>query len=142
MKKQFGFTLMEMLIVLILFSSLLLIAIPMFNHSIQLNEIEQFFERLEKDLYESQMTAMTNEIVVRFVFSNSRRSYIIRHDLTIVKEQAFPKGLQVRKGTLELNNLRFLPSGTISHPGTIVFLYKDEQYVLVFQLGRGRFYFA
>lgn len=139
-KKESAYSLIEMLLVLAILSSLLLITIPMFQHSIHRNDIHQFFEQLEKDLYTSQMTAIHEGIIVRFVFSITDESYYIRHGTTTVIQRPFPKGMRVTRGTLELNNIRFLPTGTVSYAGTIVFYYGNEQYVLVLQLARGRFY--
>ncbi|MDQ0256286.1 competence protein ComGD [Evansella vedderi] len=138
--KNNGYTLIEMLLVLLLISSILLIVIPNFTKSVHSKNVDYFFEQLEKDLYESQMTAMTDGVIIRFVFSPTLNNYTIRHGVTIVETRTFPEGLTVKIGTLGYNDLRFLPTGTISSPGSLVFNYKNDRYVLVFQFVRGRFY--
>lgn len=135
-----GFTLIETLLVLLLITSLLLISIPNFQRSIHNKNLDYFFEQLEKDLYESQMTAMTEGIIVRVIFSSATNTYTIREEDVITKTRSLPKGLTVGRGTLELTNLRYLPNGNISYAGTIIFRYKNDRHILVFQLVRGRFY--
>ncbi|MDG5788724.1 competence type IV pilus minor pilin ComGD [Evansella sp. AB-P1] len=137
-----GYTLFEILLVLILLSSILLLSIPSFTTSIRVNDINYFFEQLEKDLYEGQMRAMTDGIIVRFVFSPTNNNYIIRHGVNAVETRDFPKGLTVVKGTLDYNGIRFLPTGTTSNSGSLLFYYGADRYDLVFQFVRGRFYIA
>lgn len=139
-QSQKGYTLIELLVVLLIISSILLITLPNFSKSIHSKNVDYFFEQLEKDLYESQMTAMAEGVNVRYVFSPTNHYYSIRYGLTDVATRTFPEGLKVSKGTLDYNNLRFLPTGTISSPGTLHFLYKNDRYNLVFQFVRGRFY--
>ncbi|MCD8508730.1 MAG: prepilin-type N-terminal cleavage/methylation domain-containing protein [Bacillus sp. (in: Bacteria)] len=137
---QKGYTLIETLLVLLLITSLLLISIPNFEQSIHNKNIDYFFEQLEKDLYESQMKAMSEGIIVRVIFSSTHNNYTVREGTVTTKTRHFPKGLTVGRGSLELTNLRYLPNGNISFAGSIIFRYKEDTYMLVFQLVRGRFY--
>ncbi|ADU29941.1 competence type IV pilus minor pilin ComGD [Evansella cellulosilytica] len=135
-----GYTLIEILIVLLLITSFLLVSIPHFSNSVRSKDVDYFFELLEKDLYESQLHAMIHGEIVRFIFSPEEEAYFIRSNMTMKVKRPFPKGLSVRRGSLDYTSLRFLPTGTISFSGTILFYYKDDTYMLVFQFVRGRFY--
>ncbi|MFA9559402.1 competence type IV pilus minor pilin ComGD [Evansella sp. AB-rgal1] len=138
--KDHGYTLLEILVVLFLLSIILLISIPNFTRSINNNDVNYFFEQLEKDLYSTQMKAISESLTLRFLFSNDTSKYTIVQGITPLEERQFPKGMIVEKGTLGLNDLRFLPVGTLSNSGSIFFYYKEDRYELIFQFVRGRFY--
>ncbi|UTR09441.1 prepilin-type N-terminal cleavage/methylation domain-containing protein [Evansella sp. LMS18] len=135
-----GYTLIEMLLVLVLLSSVLLIAFPVFGGAAEAKSLEYFFEQLELDLYESQMSAMSEGITVRVVFSPENGTYRIRHGVRTVKTRYFPSGLSVASGTLDYNELLFMPGGTVSKSGSLIFNHRKDSYLLMFQFVRGRFY--
>ncbi|WP_078597100.1 competence type IV pilus minor pilin ComGD [Evansella clarkii] len=135
-----GYTLIEMLLVLMLLGTVLLIAFPVFGKSTEAKSLEYFFEQLEMDLYESQMTAMSEGITVHVIFSPENGTYRIRHGVRTVKTRYFPGGLSVAAGTLDYNELRYMPGGTVSKSGSLIFNHRKDSYLLMFQFVRGRFY--
>ena len=135
-----GYTISEMLTVLLLLSSILLITLPAFNQSLTIKDADYFFEQLERDLYEAQMTAISNGQMVGFLFYADADYYSIRSGINTLKIRHFPEGLTVQGGSLGYNDVLFLPAGTMSKSGTLYFYYGKDKYILVFQLIRGRFY--
>ncbi|MFD1635887.1 competence type IV pilus minor pilin ComGD [Evansella tamaricis] len=131
----------ETCMVLFLITTILLISSPQFNGVAQTNDLDYFFEQLEKDLYEAQMTAISKGMLVSVAFFPTTNEYIVRHGTTVFVRRSLPKGLRVTKGSLDMDNIRYLTSGNLHSTGTIHFYYSGKKYTLVFQFVRGRFYF-
>jgi len=136
-----GFSLIEMLIVLLILSVVLLLTVPPLQHQTKSMEMDYFLKELEQDLYFYQMTAITNGRTVRFIFSTESSSYRVLEGITVIHEREGPSGLTYIPRSLKLNELRFLPNGQIFKAGKIEISFGDKRYNLVFHLIRGRFYF-
>lgn len=143
MQNEQGFTLLEMTLVLAVFTVCLGAAlIPLRAVS---NEIEdrQFFNQLERDLFEAQTFAIVNNASVAVKFfeekQNKYRIFTLENPQKNLKERKIPA--RFTHGKDSLMSLAFLTSGTTSKSGTVDFITAQKTTKLVFLLGRGRFYF-
>lgn len=136
-KNESGYTLFELIIVISILGIILLIAIPSYHSISQANEIEQFFEQLQEDLYYTQMTAISRGKPIMLLFVTSSQ-YQIRISNQAILKREFPSDISVEKGTLE-TKIEFNSNGNIRKPGTIFIKTPKGKYKLTFQLGKGRF---
>lgn len=136
-----GFSLLEMIIVLWIFSVILFLTIPIFDHQINSMEMDYFLKELEQDLYYYQMMSITNGRTIKFIFSTNGSSYKVLQGVKVIHEREGPLGMTYIPRSLKLNELNFLPHGQIKKAGKIEINYGYRRYNLVFHLLRGRFYF-
>jgi competence protein ComGD len=142
MKSEKGFTLIEMLLVLLIVSMLSGIAyvnlIPLYEKK----KIEQFFEQLNEDiLFMQELAISTNKRTNLQWFPQSHR-YIIQqtYEEGPVLVRYYDRGIQADLHTFP-NIMTYTGSGNINRGGTIYVYYKQKAYKIVFQLGKGRFYY-
>lgn len=136
-----GFTLLEVLIVLMLLSVVMMISVPVYRSGSDAIELNYFLKELEQDLYYYQMLATTNGRGIRFIFSAERPAYTVLEGVRVLEEREGPEGLRFEVRTLGLSELRFLPGGGVQRSGSIGIVYQESHYRLTFHLIRGRFYF-
>lgn len=141
MIKQNGFTLLEMLVVLGMWSILILLSAPILFSSLDKQQEKQFLETLQSDvLYVQSMSIGSPEknIVIRF----NKNQYSILDNLTresfITRELPADYVLDSRTA----KNISFNKRGNISKPGTIALKTKRTKYNIVFPLGKARCYIA
>lgn len=141
MIRKNGFTLLEMLIVLGMWSILILLSAPLLFSSIDKQQEKHFLDTLESDvLYVQNMSIGSPEknIVLRF----NKNQYTIYDNLTnesfITRELPPDYVLDPRTA----RNISFNKRGSISKPGTIALKTKRASYKIVFPLGKARCYIA
>ncbi|WP_257009985.1 competence type IV pilus minor pilin ComGD [Evansella halocellulosilytica] len=137
-----GYSMFEMLLVLLILSVLASLIIPNLMSVNQSLEANHFFKQLETDLYEAQMRAMTNGYPIRVIFSQSNKQYTVRRGVVTIKVRKIPDNMNVRGGTLRLDDVQYRTDGTLSRTGTIHFTHRDDTYELRFHFIRGRFTIA
>ncbi|WP_339228113.1 competence type IV pilus minor pilin ComGD [Oceanobacillus sp. FSL K6-2867] len=134
-----GFTLLEVLFVLVIFSIISVIFPPFQSEIIEKQKDKQFLETLEIDvLYVQNMTYLTTgeNVFIRFYQDN----YKIIQGSNIITERVYPDGWNV---DYRLNSdIRFNGKGTFLYPRTIHITTTYSEYRIVFQFGKGRFYIA
>jgi competence protein ComGD len=141
--KEGGFTLLEMMLVLTVFMVCLGAAlIPLLNITDEVND-QQFFNQLERDLFEAQSYALLNNVHVNVQFYESgQHKYIIstyefnRH---ILAERNIPAHFIPVRGSMM--DIMFQKSGMTNRFGTVYFKSEEKRVRLIFLIGRGRFYF-
>ncbi|OZU89977.1 hypothetical protein CIL03_02250 [Virgibacillus indicus] len=140
MKQNNGFTLIELLIVLSILSILLLLSTPLNISSLEKQQEKQFLKTLESDiLYIQAMASSTlnNFYIIRFREDSYELIQGIEKDAEI---RRFPPGWKfIRK---PFNEISFSANGTIKKAGSISISAKNDVYIAVFMLGKGRFYIA
>jgi len=135
-----GFTLVEMLMVLGIVSILILLIPPINTESLKRQQDEQFLETFQFDvLYVQNMSNLIhNENVFIRIYKDSYK--ILKNNNETIAERPYPFGISINPGGY--TDIRFKENGTMLYPRTILITTRHEVYKAVFQLGKGRFYFA
>lgn len=138
MKKQSGFTLVELLLVLSILSILLLLSVPLNISGLQKHQDEQFLETFQYDVLYIQhlATTTTDDKRVYIRFQNDR--YSIIENTKTLETRYYPDGWEMDPRTME--ELSFKSTGTVRQPGRIKMTSKNNTYFVVFPLGKGRGY--
>lgn len=144
-KFESGFTLIEMLIVM---SVIMIISIFSF-HSFQTyndqKKLDSFMKQLEEDLFFAQMMALANQKNAKVIFFED--TYIINYYENNSKKRIeltkyYSEGVKIDIFTSAMNReVIFLSNGNVQEFGRFRVKYKNLKYFVIFQLGRGRFYY-
>lgn len=137
-----GFTLIETLIVLMIFSVLSLTATISFKPVEEELIAEQFFDQLQKDILYAQQHAVMIRVPCTLLFDENETGYRIREGRANVTQdlikRRLPEGMKLITDTLGLK-VSFLANGNISASGKIRVVYRQHTYKITFYLGKGRF---
>lgn len=138
MKKN-GFTLIEMLVTLSILSILFLLTVPVQSELLGKQQEEQFIETLKQDVLFIQNHSSKHtrdEMYIRF--------YDNHYSILSGVNKPFAERDYPADWTLVASNqtrlLRFVQSGTVLQPRTLVMYTPSEKLFIVFPLGKGRFY--
>src|SRR5690625_3068594 len=133
-----GFTLIEMLFSIIILGLLSFIVVPSIFKSIERQEIKQFFNVLESDIFYIQNQAIGTRKYFRITFDENY--YIVVDDSKNNNEikRYYPKHFTQK---IKIKNIiTFTNDGTVSRSAKVLFTHRDTTYKLVFPLGKGRYY--
>ncbi|WP_190279503.1 competence type IV pilus minor pilin ComGD [Ornithinibacillus gellani] len=137
MTNEKGFTLIEMLLVLVIWSIIVLLGAPLVSSIIEQQEEKHFFNQLESDiLYVQNMTIGTGEYM-RMHMHETKYDIIDRESGKRITRQ-LPDGwkIQVRVSPV----ISFSSFGVIKNPGSFTITTKNKKYSVVFRFGKGREY--
>lgn len=133
--KEYGFTLVEMLIALMIISILILLIVPAIFNLMEQQEINDFFNTLDADVLYIQNEALGTRKNVQIIF---HKDYYMLIHASEKKEviRDYPAHL-----THDMNGqILFSNSGTVMQPTTLRFKGKNKTYKMIFPLGKGRHY--
>lgn len=140
-----GFTLIEMLLVISVIMIISLFNIHSFQSYFEQRKLDDFMEQLEEDLLLAQMLALANQKTSNVVFFDD--VYTVNYyenNKNGVKRitRYYPDGIKVEFLTNSMGRtVYFLINGNVKEFGKFRVKYKKRKTTVVFQLGRGRFYF-
>ncbi|MBM7552303.1 competence type IV pilus minor pilin ComGD [Thalassobacillus pellis] len=136
-----GFTLIEAILVLSIWSVLLLILIPVQHSIMEKKELKQFLHQLEDDVLLAQKLTMHDNRMYEFYILPSMDNYYLYDPLNQTKllEARIPAHINLRLMTLR-SPIRFSFDGTIKTPGIMEIRTDTTTYRIVFPFGKGRFY--
>jgi competence protein ComGD len=137
-----GFTLIEILLVLAIFITILSVSVPLTLTVKESVEKKQFFSTLEEDVLYMQSLAITSSKKIYLYVYPYTDYYELRHAglNNLFRRRVIPKHLTIRGGSFK-NPFFFNSLGTPSKPGTFYVDTNDNQtYRVTFPFGRGRFY--
>ncbi|MFT9849369.1 competence type IV pilus minor pilin ComGD [Aneurinibacillus sp. REN35] len=122
-----GFSLIEVLIVLAIFSSVIGLALPSAVHTVQQMQGQQFIEKLSADLYAAASEAISYRASVQVVVWKHNQFYTIQRMWELKRKKiAIPPGFTVvsnfASGTISFNDL-----GHVMQAGTIFITYPTGQ---------------
>lgn len=140
MKNEKGYTLFEMMIVLLIISTVSFISLGSVKSVSEAQKRNHFFEQLYVDLYYAQTLAITHQKPITVIFDNKDKKYMVRQGIVTFVTRGFDKSYHVIPSTLALNEIVFLHNGNVRKSGTIIFEVNKQSYKLTLLLGRGRFY--
>lgn len=131
-----GFTLIEVLFVLGIVSVLLLLSAPLNISTLEKLQDEQFLQVFEFDVLSIQSKATTTNESIKIILMPDRYKILVSHGKPIVRP--YPTGW--KRGNRTINEISFNKNGALRNPGSIQFTTKNAVYVIIFPLGKGRFY--
>ncbi|MBP3041135.1 type II secretion system protein [Bacillaceae bacterium Marseille-Q3522] len=142
MKNEQGFTLSESLIVL---SIVLLIAsVSVMQIKIQTEQIEAqiFFTQLKGDILYAQQYAISHRKTVYMQIHAKEHYYVCQAGFSGKKltKRYYSENISIQRATMPLS-FSFSASGNINTFGILYLTIHDEAYNIIFQLGKGRFYY-
>ena len=136
--KQNGFTLLEILIVLGVWSLLILLSAPLHISSIEKHQEKQFLKTFESDvMYVQNFSVGAPDRSIVLQFREDGYSVLNRVSDEIIRRKT-PAGSIIDFRTNK--ELTFNKHGSISKPGTISFKTKNTKYNIIFPLGKARYY--
>lgn len=133
--RQHGFTLIEMLFILMVLSILTVLFIPQIVKTIEKQQSIHFFKLFDSDILFIQNQTMNSDDTYRITLTKDY--YMIVKENREIEKREYPNHL-----TLSQRNVRiyFSKSGTVTSPQTIRFQDRYHTYRVVFPLGKGRHY--
>lgn len=141
MNKKNGFTLLELLIVLSIWSIITALSVPILFNNLEKVEERQFLETFKHDvLYIQYLATSAVDRHVQIRVNNGNYEIIdgsINKSRPIIKRE-FPTDWEIDMRTVK--RISFNENGTIRHAGTISIKTKHTNYSIVFPPGKGRCY--
>ncbi|WP_042145915.1 competence type IV pilus minor pilin ComGD [Paucisalibacillus sp. EB02] len=136
--KQQGFSLIEVLVVLSLFTILLTLTLPISYSLLEKKTEEKVLEMFQYDILflQNQSIANGREDYLRMVFS--KNGYTLTDTNKELLTRMLPKGWEI--DTRTLNYISFKHGGTTRYSGTIEIISPNNRYTLTFPIGKGRGY--
>ncbi|QQK79743.1 prepilin-type N-terminal cleavage/methylation domain-containing protein [Salicibibacter cibi] len=137
---EYGHTLMELVVVLLIFSICLGIPTLSYVQQDEGREMEAFVSEFEQDLHYAQQQAMGKTVNARLDIQNATGSYQVVVDGETMKRVPFPKHVYFQGVSMSPETIRFRPSGNTDDSGEIAIRSSDQFYRAMFLVGSGRFY--
>lgn len=139
MKSENGFTLIEVLFVLAIWSILLLLSSPLNVSVLEKHTEKKFLETFQMDILYMQNLSYGSRDYYRLIFQDNK-SYIIKkdHSSEFLVERSIPDGWQVTNWSLPI--ISFNKKGTITQPGNLKIKTANHLYKVICPLGKGRCY--
>jgi competence protein ComGD len=137
MKKEKGFTLLELLITLSILMIMLLLVAPISLSTLDAAEEERFFQTLEFDVLYIQSMAH-ERLSTTISFADDHYKIIRRAQEGGTIRRYYPKGITINSRIS--NEITFDYRGSVRNPRTIEVHTKNETYRMIFPFGKGRYY--
>lgn len=131
-----AFTILELLVVLVIVSSLLLLSIPSMTKSIERQQTKQFFELFKTDVFYIQNEALFSHKNIYILFEEDQ--YLIMDFRKVYAKRKIPTHIEAIN--TKNRQIRFSNNGTLYNPATYYFTTKETTYKVIFPFGKGRFY--
>lgn len=138
-RKQAGFTLLEMLFVLAVFLIISIMAVFTVKNQYTKLERDIFFSQFQADVYYAQQYAISHQHQIYLNLTESQHYYVRNRFDQFIVDRHYPKEIEVWRGTIGLY-IMFLPNGNINSFGSFGMKIHNEMYKVTFLIGRGRFY--
>lgn len=134
-----GFTLIEVLFVLSVWSVLLILSVPLHFSILEKQEEDNFMDTLEMDLLYMQSESYGIRNYFRLTFIENE-SYIIAkdHHIKNLVERKIPEGWKINQRVM--STIAFNDKGTIVEPGNLMIQTIKNKYKVICPLGKGRCY--
>ncbi|HHY73031.1 MAG TPA: type II secretion system protein [Bacillus bacterium] len=140
-KKENGYTLAEVLIVLTIFFLVITLTMVSFKPLVRQLQINYFFKQLQLDISYSQIYAISHFKDVNIIFypESHRYEIIPGFNGSRLVNRSYSKGIKIELVTLPAN-VTFLANGTIRKAGKMYVHFYDDKYTFVFLFGKGQTY--
>ncbi|WNB93558.1 competence type IV pilus minor pilin ComGD [Bacillus sp. NEB1478] len=138
-KGQYGFSLIEMMIVLLIISIMVTIAFPKFDAFQKNRKTEYFIASFQKDLLHIQQRAILEGSTYRLIINNENHFYEIRgYKSGQPVKKYFPEFITFVTYSMSLI-IQYNQFGNINRAGTLYINSGNQTYKMVFQIGKGKF---
>jgi competence protein ComGD len=136
-----GFTLLEMMIVLFVFFIIISISFFRIEPLINKHKIQSFFSQFEKDILFAQQYAISHSESIKLILYPDDNMYEIRSggDGRLILHRTYDRNITIQLTTLG-TNIIFRSNGNITKSGSLIVKHASQNYLVVFLLGKGRFY--
>lgn len=137
-KSRNGFTLLEVLIVLFMWSFLVLLIAPFHFSHIETQQEDSFFETFAYDVLYTQSLSTTTKDYIQINLYEDR--YTIRRGYKgeVLLTRNIPSDWVIKAKVF--HTISFDDKGRIRMPGTFFIQTKDDEYSVVFPFGKGRYH--
>ena len=140
MKNEYGFSIIELLLVLLLLSFIIGLAIPNFGSMSENYLMESWIQQFVITYYWSQQQAIDKDQWIEIIFYPSLNTYIIRNDEKTLKKVTYNKNILITN-TLSNNRIRFNANGNLAlQNGTITIKTPKKSRNIVIQMYTGQIY--
>lgn len=135
-----GFSLLEVVFVLGIWSLLFLLAVPLQYSVLDNQEDEQFLKTFQSDILFLQNISYASSSRIELVFDHTNHCYTIEGlDEGTLLKRSFPAEWDIDERTMK-EGISFNNHGTIRKPGRIQIDTPSTSYQIIFPLGKGRCY--
>ncbi len=138
-----GFTLLEMLLVITLFTTIMTITVPINERVKESIATRDFFETFESDMLFMQNLSITKQTPLKLNIFPHDHFYEIREGGLgkLLFKRHYSSTIHIVLGTFHMP-FSFNVSGTPIQPGSFTIHIKNKTYKLTFPFGKGRYYVA
>ncbi|WP_341299671.1 competence type IV pilus minor pilin ComGD [Lysinibacillus sp. FSL H8-0500] len=134
-----GFTLLEILIVLVIAMSLTAIVLKFSWKIAEAKELERFFTQIELDIHYIQTYSMDQRQYIAMTFESGANRYVIQKGVFAnLYVRPFPKGVKFLPDESSIYRLIYNYSGNVMTAGTLTFKTPEGYKRVIITLGRGR----
>jgi competence protein ComGD len=142
-RKDGGFTLIEILVVLAVFILIFSLASGLFPHFLKNQETEQFFRQFSDDIHYAQAYAISHQQYIEVLIEQSPGKPSEKYHISNVMkgmlyERQIPKDILFTPGSMKLRVL-YAPNGNITSAGVWYVKSGEDSYKITFNIGKGRF---
>ncbi len=134
-----GFTLLEIMFVVVVLSVILSIALIQVKPTWDWLQKKMFISQIQSDLYYAHSYAINRKETVVIRISEAKNEYEARASSSnhLLFHRSIPRPIHITQSNL--NHFHLTPQGTISNFGTVQFTSNGQSFKLTFHIGRGRF---
>ncbi|WP_051348476.1 competence type IV pilus minor pilin ComGD [Peribacillus kribbensis] len=125
-KDERGFTLIESLLVLSIFMTILTVSLNLCFHAREDFTSKLFLKQLTEDLFYSQQYAMSHALTVFLLFDPQGGAYRAYTPSGTVYKRGIPPDMEVLPGSMGLK-FHFVPSGNINKAGALYVKLKKKR---------------
>ncbi|MEW4284049.1 competence type IV pilus minor pilin ComGD [Priestia koreensis] len=136
---QKGFTLLEMLLVLMVLQVMVGVLLLSVKPVMQTYRLHYFFKQLQTDMWYAQQVAINSEKSVALVFLNAESKYLMVSGGNLIMTRDYEKDVTLQTEVIQ-GRVSFLQDGNVDRSGTIIVKHYEKKYRVVVLIGRGRFY--
>lgn len=134
-----GFTLLELLIVLSIWSVLLLLVVNLPMKHVYLKREKEFLNTFQMDVLYAQSLAMgVSEHRVQMLFKEDNYQIVKGTNNSLIKKRSIPKSFELDMRTI--NEISFDEHGRMRSPGHFIIKTAHTTYRIIFPIGKGRCY--
>jgi competence protein ComGD len=139
LKANNGFTLIESIVVLSIFSIIVSFSFLLVRPQMFFLDQQLFFSQLKDDLFYAQQYAISNKSIVNVnIFPYSHRYYAKDLKGKMIVDRTYSQSVTIREGSQSLY-FRYNTNGNINTFGSLYIKIREKKYRFTFHIGKGRF---